>query len=87
MESDDYSSWWGISGMVALTDDEGVGYGGLFRWNNYTLGVARHSKNDETLVYVSVDLYRFATGQQGRVNSAQGFLNAVVDKAKASIGP
>lgn len=82
--NDAYNSWWGLSGMVALTDSEGVGYGGLLRWNDYTLGAARHSKNDETLIYVSIDLYKLVTGEESRINSTQGFLDAVLRKAEAS---
>lgn len=78
----DYSSWWGASAMAALTDDEGVGYGGMLRWDNYTLGIARHSKNDEDLIYVSVDLYQLVVGDETRVNSAQGFMNEILNKGK-----
>lgn len=81
----DYSSWWGLSVMAAVTDDEGAGYGGLLRWDDYTLGVAHHDRNDETLVYVSVDLYKLVTGEKSRVNSAQGFLDALIRKAKTNI--
>lgn len=84
--NEDYSAWWGLSAMVALSDDEGVGYGGLFRWNDYGLGVARHGGNDETLVYVNVDLYRFVTGEDARVNSTRGFLDAVLEKAANAAG-
>lgn len=82
----DYSSWWGLSAMAALTDDEGVGYGGMLRWDNYTLGVARHSKNDEDLIYVSVDLYQLVVGEETRVNSAQGFMNEILNKGRKELG-
>lgn len=88
----DYSEWWGLSAMVAVTDSEGTGYGGLFRWNNYTLGVARHSKgDDETLIYLSVDLYKYILGENGRASSTQGFLDTIKAKAKSrfsdALGP
>jgi len=81
----DYSSWWGLSAMAALTDDEGVGYGGMLRWDNYTLGVARHSKNDEDLIYVSVDLYQLVVGDETRVNSAQGFMGEILNKGRKKL--
>ena len=79
--SKDYSSWWGLSAMAALTDDEGTGYGGMLRWNDYTLGVAKHDRNDETLVYVSIDLYQIITGEQSRAATSQLFLDALVNRA------
>lgn len=81
----DYSSWWGVSAMAAITDDEGVGYGGLLRWDNYTLGVAHHDKNDEDLVYLSVDLYQLVVGEESRVNSTQGFMNKILNKGRQKL--
>ncbi|MDZ7685729.1 MAG: hypothetical protein U5O39_12555 [Gammaproteobacteria bacterium] len=60
----------------------GVGYGGLFRWNEYTVGVARHPRNDDTLVYVSVDLYKLIAGKDGR----EGSFNVLLENAREQAG-
>lgn len=39
---DGYSHWWGASVVITASTSRGAGYGGLFRWDNYVLGVTRH---------------------------------------------
>ena len=70
IEGSNYRRWWGVSPMLTLTSDHGAGYGVLGRYNNFTLGVAYHERDSEVLWYLSVDLYRYVLGQQGRVNQA-----------------
>ncbi len=75
-----YKSWWGVSSLVTVTDDNGIGYGALARWDQFTLGIAHHEKDDDTLMYVSIDLYKYILGEEGRSNSAQTFLSGVKGK-------
>lgn len=73
----EYSKWWGVSAMVAVTDDSGIGYGGQLRWDEYTLGIATHNGDQDLAFYVSVDLYQLALGEKARSNSAQDFLKGI----------
>lgn len=79
-QADDYSEWLGASVLVSLTNDNGVGYGAQFRWNEYTLGAAHHSKSDDVLFYVSIDLYELALGDNQKTSSAKKFLEGVKEK-------
>lgn len=59
---DDYSSWWGASLLVTASTREGIGLGGLLRWNNYVLGITQHEsdspdKSDGIFVFLGIDLY------------------------------
>ena len=36
----DYKEWWGVSPLVSFTNSNGVGYGGLFRYNNWEVAAA-----------------------------------------------
>ena len=86
----DYDKWWGVSAMVTMTSNNGIGYGGMFRWKNYNIGLAHHSGPEDTLLYVSVDLYKFILGKDGRTNQADKFLGDVkkkfVTKAREAAG-
>lgn len=79
---DDYSRWWGISPMVSITSEEGIGYGANFRWDNFTVGWAYHSKDSDNMLYVSIDLYKYILGEKGRTNQASTFLKKVGEKYK-----
>ena len=53
-----YKNWWGISTLVTLgTDDNGVGLGGLVRYNNYSLGIIKREDIDDAYLFFSFDLY------------------------------
>jgi hypothetical protein len=56
-----YSHWWGVSAVVTSSTRRGAGIGGLFRWDNYVIGLTRHKgegkEPDSTFVLVGVDLY------------------------------
>jgi hypothetical protein len=75
-----YKRWWGISALVTVTDDNGVGYGGLVRWDNLTFGLAYHDKDESNLLFVGIDLYKYILGEEKRTDSARVFLNAVKEK-------
>lgn len=81
----DYSKWWGVSAMVAVTDDAGIGYGGMLRWNDYTLGVAAQDGEEDVAFYLSVDLYRLVLGERGQTNSAEDFLDGLLQHVKGRL--
>ena len=58
----DYSEWWGASLVVTSSTRDGIGVGGLVRWNNFVLGATRHKsdtpgESDSTFILLGVDLY------------------------------
>ena len=75
-----YKSWWGVSTLITATDDNGIGYGALLRWDEMTLGLAYHEKDESTLMFVSIDLYKYILGEESRSNSAKSFLRGVKGK-------
>jgi hypothetical protein len=77
VEGSGYRRWWGISPTLTLTGDHGAGYGVLGRYNHFVLGVAYHERDERVLWYMSVDLYRYVLGQQGRVQQARSVLDRV----------
>lgn len=70
VEGSNYRRWWGVSPMLTLTSDHGAGYGVLGRYNEFTFGAAYHERDSRVLWYLSVDLYRYLLGQQGRLHQA-----------------
>ena len=56
-----YSRWWGVSAVITSSTGRGAGIGGLFRWDNYVIGLTRHrgegTRPDSTFLLVGVDLY------------------------------
>lgn len=77
---DSYKKWWGVSTLITATNDNGIGYGALLRWDQFTLGVAYHEKDHSTLMFVSIDLYKHFLGENGRTNNARTFLGGVKRK-------
>lgn len=82
---DSYKKWWGVSALITATNDNGIGYGALLRWDQYTLGVAYHEKDNSALMFVSIDLYKYILGENGRTNSARTFLGGVKSKLLGNI--
>lgn len=80
--SRDYREWWGASFLVSMTENNGVGYGAQFRWNEYTLGVAHHARSNDELLYVGVDLYQLVMGDDRKSGSAEAFLEAVKQRLR-----
>lgn len=76
----DYSKWWGASALIGLTNDNGVGYGVLFRYDNFMLGAAYHDKSDDVLLYLNIDLYKYVLGEDGRTNQAEEFSRVLIDR-------
>jgi hypothetical protein len=69
-QNDEYKSWWGASLLVTSSTNAGIGLGGLLRWNNYVLGLARHESNSagtpaSNFLFVGIELYDFANKKRG----------------------
>jgi hypothetical protein len=77
VEGSSYRKWWGLSPTLTLTGDHGAGYGLLGRYNNFVLGAAYHERDERVLWYMSVDLYRYALGEEGKVRQARTLLDRV----------
>ena len=72
---DNYREWWGLSALVTLgSADNGVGLGGLIRYNNYALGIVRREDIDEAYVFLSFDLYEQVRETRARVDEARAKL-------------
>jgi hypothetical protein len=64
----DYENWWGLSALVSITDSSGTGYGLMARYNNFMLGTCIHDSQDQDwLIYLGVDLYKYLLGEDGKV--------------------
>ena len=77
--STDYKHWWGASLAVTSSTREGMGYGALVRYDNYTLGVTRHKSStagepDSNFVMLSMDLYNLLDSSRANVKSFGGDL-------------
>lgn len=68
----DYERWWGVSALVSITDSNGTGYGLMARYNNFMLGACIHDSQDQDwLIYLGVDLYKYLLGEDGKVKQYQ----------------
>lgn len=68
----DYERWWGVSALVSITDSNGTGYGLMGRYNNFMLGACIHdSQNQDWMIYLGVDLYKYLLGEDGKVRQYQ----------------
>lgn len=70
--NDDYSKWWGVSAIVTSSTRQGMGYGVLGRYGNYSLGITRHSSKvdgspDDTFLMFSVDLYNLLQTKRAEI--------------------
>lgn len=78
--SNDYKKWVGGSLLLSITDNNGIGYGGLFRWDNFTVGAAYHEKTNGPLLYLSLDLYQLLVGKDMKTNQADKMLKTALDR-------
>ncbi|MCK5245124.1 MAG: hypothetical protein KAJ90_07625 [Desulfobacterales bacterium] len=68
----DYEHWWGVSALVSITGDNGTGYGLMARYDNFMLGACKHDSQDQDwLIYLGVDLYKYLLGKDGKVKQYQ----------------
>jgi len=72
-----YSHWWGASLVITASTSRGAGYGGLFRWDNYVLGLTRHqgqgSQSDSNFLLIGVDLYDLLNKKRTELKDWDGF--------------
>lgn len=71
----EYREWRGASAVATVTENNGVGYGAIYRHNNWIMGAAYHDRTDDWLLYVSVDLYDLVVPESRRSGSANAFLS------------
>ncbi len=55
--NDRFKTWIGASALITLGSDDGAGFGGLLRYNNYWLGATTHSGKSDFYLFVGLDLY------------------------------
>jgi hypothetical protein len=77
--STEYNHWWGASLAVTSSTRDGMGYGALIRYDNYTLGVMRHKSStagepDSNFVMLSMDLYNLLDSRRANINEFAGRL-------------
>ncbi|HKU47524.1 MAG TPA: hypothetical protein VJQ58_11615 [Burkholderiales bacterium] len=72
-----YSHWWGASLVLTASTRRGAGYGALFRWDNYVLGVTRHkgqgSEPDSNFLLIGVDLHDLLNKKRAELKDWDGF--------------
>jgi hypothetical protein len=72
-----YSHWWGASVVITASTSRGAGYGGLFRWDNYVIGVTRHkgqgSQPNSNFLLIGVDLYDLLNKKRTELKEWDGF--------------
>ncbi len=67
-----YDHWLGVSALVSITGDNGTGYGLMARYDNFMLGACKHDSQDQDwLIYLGVDLYKYLLGKDGKVKQYQ----------------
>lgn len=69
--------WIGGSLMATITNSNGIGVGGLLRYNQFIAGAAYHDNDSDVLLYVSFDLYDFLFGKEGASQKADEFLEGL----------
>lgn len=81
--NDNYSSWFGVSPMIAITNSNGVGYGLLARYDTWQIAAGYHEKDDaddDVLLYVSMDLYDLIIDKDKRKAAKDNFLSDIREK-------
>jgi len=77
-----FRKWQGVSAIATLTGDNGVGFGAMYRYDNWILGAAYHDDIEDWLLYVSVDLYDLVVPSDKRTSNANEFLSGLADFLK-----
>lgn len=84
LDRDQSKKWIGVSALVAVSNDNGIGFGGVLRYNNYVVGVARHKKDSSTLLYVGVDFYRLLMKDTAS-NNASEFGRSLAEHLRSAV--
>ena len=85
--SDDYKEWWGLSSVITINDSDGIGIGGLCRWNAFSLGFTKHSGESGIFWYLGVDVYKWLRNPGKRQNDSEKFLNNLRRKTQSNKRP
>lgn len=63
-----FKTWWGISTIASIKDDDGFGVGVVGHYKNFSLGVTWHDSDkggtlfdDDPFILLSMDLYQFVS--------------------------
>jgi len=72
-----YSHWWGMSAVITSSTGRGAGIGGLFRWDNYVIGLTRHkgdaTRPDSNFLLIGIDLYDALNRKRAELEDWDGF--------------
>lgn len=79
--------WMGGSLMLTLTNGNGIGIGGLFRYNRAIFGAAYHEDDSHVLLYATVDLYDFLFSPQAANRRADAFLDGLEEAVLRDVAP
>jgi hypothetical protein len=82
----DYSKWWGFSAAISMTNDNGIGYGVLGRWNNYFVGAGYHDRHDDVMIYLGYDLYELLQDESGKLKDSDEILDDLVQHIQCREG-
>jgi hypothetical protein len=77
-----YTRYHGVSLLTTLRSEPGVGYGILYRYGQYNLGIVRHyGQERDTALFIGIDLHRYL-GDRSLTDAA---LDKAKDKANQAI--
>jgi hypothetical protein len=79
--------WMGGSLILTLTNGNGIGVGGLFRYNRAIFGAAYHEDDSHVLLYATVDLYDFLFSPQAANRRADAFLDGLEEAVLRDVAP
>lgn len=73
-----YDRYQGLSLLTTVRSAPGIGYGVLYRYSHYTLGVVRHyGQERDVALFIGIDLHRFL--------GDRSLTDAALDKAKEKV--
>jgi hypothetical protein len=77
-DAGNYTRYHGLSILTTVRSEPGLGYGILYRYGQYNLGVVRrYGQERDTAVFLGIDLYRFLGDKTAT--------DAALDKAKTKV--
>lgn len=69
--------WKALSLLASITNDRGIGYGLLGRYDRFAMGLAYHENDSAVLLYFNVELQDYVLGKEAQGIQAQDFLNCL----------
>lgn len=83
----DYSQYWGISLLLTVGEDPGLGYGILARYNNYVFGATKRDNDtqrgisdNDVYIFIGFDLYNLMHEKQERFREFKGKVRANLEQ-------